>query len=158
MINSDLYIVHKYVHDSKERKSSESIVCMGKLATSVLFIFNETCTGCTSYLKTKSPQCRFANINLNLLSAIDRNIYILSVYRVSWIGKAKYISKSYFIINLNFWIGTYNINWGDVQRKKCCKQWRHVKFKGTMTKRPLQKQTHRTAQIRRTPRPNKYSE
>ena len=31
-------------------------------------------------------------------------------------------------------------------KKECCKQCRHVKFKGTMTKWPVQKQTHRTAQ------------
>ena len=30
--------------------------------------------------------------------------------------------------------------------KECCKQCRLVKFKGTMTKWPVQKQTHRTAQ------------
>ena len=32
-------------------------------------------------------------------------------------------------------------------KKECCKQCRQVKFKGTMTKRPVQKQTHRTAKI-----------
>jgi len=31
-------------------------------------------------------------------------------------------------------------------KNKCCKQCRHVKFKGTMTKLPVQKQTLRTAQ------------
>ena len=30
--------------------------------------------------------------------------------------------------------------------KECCKQCRHVKFKGTMPKWPVQNQTHRTAQ------------
>jgi len=29
---------------------------------------------------------------------------------------------------------------------KCCKQWRHVKFKGTMTKQTVPKPTNRTAQ------------
>ena len=32
--------------------------------------------------------------------------------------------------------------------EKCCKQYKQVKFKGTMTKWPVQKQTHRTAQNR----------
>ena len=36
-------------------------------------------------------------------------------------------------------------------KKECCKQCRHVKFKGTMTKWPVQKLTHKT---RRTPRRN----
>ena len=41
--------------------------------------------------------------------------------------------------------------------KECCKQCRHVKFKGTITKCPEQKQTHRTAQkTRRTPRKYMY--
>ena len=31
-------------------------------------------------------------------------------------------------------------------RKECCKQYRYVKFKGTMTKWPVQKPTHRTMQ------------
>ena len=31
-------------------------------------------------------------------------------------------------------------------KNECCEQCRHVKFKGTMTKWPVQKQTHRTAQ------------
>ena len=31
-------------------------------------------------------------------------------------------------------------------KEKCCKQRRHFKFKGTITKRLVQKQTHRTAQ------------
>ena len=31
-------------------------------------------------------------------------------------------------------------------KKECCKQCRHVKFKGTMIKWPIQKQTHRTTQ------------
>jgi len=31
-------------------------------------------------------------------------------------------------------------------KKECCKQCRYVKFKGTMTKWPIQKQTHRTTQ------------
>jgi len=39
-----------------------------------------------------------------------------------------------------------NINWSGVQRKKCCEQCRHVKFKDTMTKGPVEKQTLRTAQ------------
>ena len=30
--------------------------------------------------------------------------------------------------------------------KECCKQCRYVKFKGTMTKQPVQKLTHRTTQ------------
>ena len=30
--------------------------------------------------------------------------------------------------------------------KECCKQCRYVKFKGTMTKWPVQKLTHRTTQ------------
>jgi len=30
--------------------------------------------------------------------------------------------------------------------KKCCKQCKYVKFKGTMTKWPVQKLTHRTTQ------------
>jgi len=30
--------------------------------------------------------------------------------------------------------------------KECCKQCRHVQFKGTMTKWPVQKPTHRTTQ------------
>jgi len=38
-----------------------------------------------------------------------------------------------------------NINWSEVQ-KECCKQCRHVKYKGTMTKWPVQKTTHRTTQ------------
>jgi len=33
-------------------------------------------------------------------------------------------------------------------KKECCKQCRHVKFKGTMTKWPVYKQTHRTTQKR----------
>ena len=32
-------------------------------------------------------------------------------------------------------------------KKECCKQCRNVKFKGTMTKWPVQKLTHRTTQI-----------
>ena len=32
------------------------------------------------------------------------------------------------------------------QKKECCRQCRHVMFKGIMTKRPVQKQTHWTAQ------------
>jgi len=31
-------------------------------------------------------------------------------------------------------------------KKECCKQCRHVKFKDTMTKWPIHKQTHRTTQ------------
>jgi len=31
-------------------------------------------------------------------------------------------------------------------KRECCKQCRYVKFKGTMTKLPVQKVTHRTAQ------------
>jgi len=31
-------------------------------------------------------------------------------------------------------------------KKECCTQCRHVRFKGTMTKWSVQKQTHRTAQ------------
>ena len=31
-------------------------------------------------------------------------------------------------------------------KKECCKQCRHVKFMGTMTTLPVQKQTHRTTQ------------
>jgi len=31
-------------------------------------------------------------------------------------------------------------------KKECCKQQRYVKFKGTMTKCPVQKPTHRTTQ------------
>jgi len=31
-------------------------------------------------------------------------------------------------------------------KKECCKQCRHVKFKDTMTKWPVHKQTHRTTQ------------
>jgi len=31
-------------------------------------------------------------------------------------------------------------------KQECCKQCRYVKFKGTMTKWPVQKQTHKTAQ------------
>ena len=30
--------------------------------------------------------------------------------------------------------------------KECCKQCRHVKYKGTMTNWPVHKQTHRTTQ------------
>jgi len=41
--------------------------------------------------------------------------------------------------------GCYNINWRNVQNK-CCEQCRQVKFMGTMTKWPIQKQTHRTVQ------------
>jgi len=36
-----------------------------------------------------------------------------------------------------------SINWRD---KECCKQCRYVKLKGTMTKWPVQKLTHRTTQ------------
>jgi len=43
-------------------------------------------------------------------------------------------------------------------KKECCKQCRHVTFKGTMTTRPGQKQTHRTAQNTWTPRRNRYVE
>jgi len=39
----------------------------------------------------------------------------------------------------------YNINWRDVQIE-CCKQCRYIKFKGTITKWPVQKLTHRTTQ------------
>jgi len=43
--------------------------------------------------------------------------------------------------------------------KECCKQCRYVKFKGTMTKWPVQKPTHRTTQkTRRTPWPNRHLE
>jgi len=31
-------------------------------------------------------------------------------------------------------------------KKECCKQWRYVKVKGTTTKWPVQKPTHRTTQ------------
>ena len=31
-------------------------------------------------------------------------------------------------------------------KKECCKQFRYVKFKGTMTKWPVQTPTHRTTQ------------
>ena len=31
-------------------------------------------------------------------------------------------------------------------KKECCKQCRHVKFKGTMTKWPVRRKTHRTTQ------------
>ena len=35
--------------------------------------------------------------------------------------------------NCVIWItAAMTINWRDVQRQKCCKQCRHVKFKGTM--------------------------
>ena len=36
-------------------------------------------------------------------------------------------------------------------KKECCKQYRHVKFKGTMTKSPVQKEIHRTAQTHAEP-------
>ena len=40
---------------------------------------------------------------------------------------------------------------------QCCKQCRHVKFKGNMTKCPVPKPTNRTAQkIRRTQRRNSH--
>ena len=42
--------------------------------------------------------------------------------------------------------------------KECCKQCRYVKFKGTMTKWPVQKLTHWTTQIRTTPWRNKHLE
>ena len=32
------------------------------------------------------------------------------------------------------------------KKKECCKQCRYVKFKGTMTKLPVQKPSHRTTQ------------
>jgi len=35
-------------------------------------------------------------------------------------------------------------------KKECCYQCRHVMFKGTMTKWPIQKQTHRAAKTRIT--------
>ena len=35
-------------------------------------------------------------------------------------------------------------------KKECCKQWRYVKFKGTMKKWPVQKPTHRRTQKTRT--------
>ena len=38
----------------------------------------------------------------------------------------------------------YNINWRDL--KKCCKPCSHVNFKGNMTKKPVQKQTHVTTE------------
>ena len=38
--------------------------------------------------------------------------------------------------------------------KECCKHFRHVKFKGIMTKWPVQKQTHRTTQKHVTTRRN----
>jgi len=40
---------------------------------------------------------------------------------------------------------TYNINWRDVQRNNVANNEDRVKFKGTMTKWLLQKQTLRTA-------------
>jgi len=39
----------------------------------------------------------------------------------------------------------YNINWRDVH-KECCKQSKDFKFKGTVTKWPVQKPTHMTTQ------------
>jgi len=41
-------------------------------------------------------------------------------------------------------------------KKECCKQCRHVKFKGTMTERPVQKLTH--IKTHRTPRRNRHLE
>ena len=38
----------------------------------------------------------------------------------------------------------YKINWRDVQRKNVVKKCRYVKFKGTVTKRPVQKPSHKT--------------
>ena len=38
----------------------------------------------------------------------------------------------------------YTLNW--CSKKYCCKQCKHVKFKGTMTKWPVQKESLRTAQ------------
>ena len=40
----------------------------------------------------------------------------------------------------------FHINWRNVQKKEFCKQCRYDKFKGTMTKSPVQKPTHRTTQ------------
>ena len=43
-------------------------------------------------------------------------------------------------------------------RKECCKQCRYVKFKGTMTKWPVQKPTHSDTKKRRTPWRNRHLE
>ena len=39
-----------------------------------------------------------------------------------------------------------NINWKRCSNKECCKQCSYVKLKGTMTKWPVHKLTHRTTQ------------
>jgi len=50
------------------------------------------------------------------------------------------------VLNSHALAFSVNMNLKDVQRKNCCKQCRHFKFNGTMTKWQAQKQTHRTAQ------------
>jgi len=44
------------------------------------------------------------------------------------------------------------------EEKKCCKECRHVKFKGTMTKLTVQKQTLKQHGTRRTTRRSRHLE
>jgi len=45
---------------------------------------------------------------------------------------------------LNTWTWEYKLK--RCSKKECCKQCRHVNFKGTMTKWPVHRKTHRTTQ------------
>jgi len=67
---------------------------------------------------------------------------------------SKFISISYAIHYDKKRVTTYDIHERTkllieikkMFKEECCKQYRHVKFKGTITEWPVQKQTHRTIQ------------
>ena len=68
---------------------------------------------------------------------------------------------TFFAGGTHYWTHLYWYKLKDIQRQICCKQWRQVKFKNTLTKWTEQKQTFRTArntQNSRTTRRNRHSE
>jgi len=69
---------------------------------------------------------KHSRITLPQLARLDT--YVVDFVEISWSCKILYYKSKKF------------------SKKEYCKQCRHVKFKGTVTKWPVQKQTHRTAQ------------
>jgi len=55
----------------------------------------------------------------------------------------KALSSKTVILNLSLYFQCKLKIWS---KRQCCKQWRQVKFRGTMTKWPVQNRTHRTTQ------------
>jgi len=69
-----------------------------------------------------------------------------------------YLMRACRFITINNFIALHaSILFEEMLKKECCKHYRHVKFKGTMTKWPVHRKTHRTIQKHRTPRRNRHS-